>query len=127
MGHEVFFGYVYDNKGYHNGKQPFEGTPDNIANFIMYNRDHDTVVTDVLDRFVVSSMRGGFLDRVCDMDLRDTLAETMYPMQIGEKEPIDVVAEFDLEQRARNLDSLAEEKGLFEDEDLDIDDEAFEQ
>lgn len=127
MKNEVLFGYVYDDNGYHHGKQPFEGTPENIANFIMYNRDHDTVVTDVLDCFVVSSMRGGFLDRVCDMDLRDTLAETMYPMFMGEKEPIDVVAKFDLEQRARNLDSLAEEKGLAYDEDLGIDDEVFEQ
>ena len=39
---ETVIGYVFDNKGYHTGGQYFEGTMENIASFIMINRQHDT-------------------------------------------------------------------------------------
>ena len=117
MAKNVALGYVYIN-GYHDGKQPFEGTPENIANFIMYNQDHYTIVTDRWDLFLVSSMPGGFLDRVRDMDLRDDILEHLLPMQMGDKEPVDVVKKFDLERKQEALDALAEEKALYMDEDM---------
>jgi len=106
---EVFYGYVYDDNGYHNGKQPFYGTAENVANFIMMNKDHDTVVTDIMDCFVVSSMRGGFLDRVASMDIRDKIMPEILPLQMGEKQPVDVVAEYRKDTKSAELDFIRQE------------------
>ncbi len=60
-------GYVFDPNGYYKDKWMFEGTMRNIASFIMIHADSDTLITDMDDNAVISSMRGGWLDQVCDM------------------------------------------------------------
>lgn len=43
------YGYIYDEQGMHGGKIEFEGSPENMAHFIMYNRMHPVVITDMVD------------------------------------------------------------------------------
>lgn len=85
---ETVIGYVFDNKGYHTGGQYFEGTMENIASFIMINRQHDTMVTDVLDNMIAKSFAGGFLDSA--PYIRKDLLKELEPMQLGEKEPVEI-------------------------------------
>lgn len=87
---KTVYGYVFDENGKHGDKIPFEGTPENMANFIMYNKDHATVITDMLDQFVVSSTAGGFLDRVAYPALREEILKDILPLQMGEKTAFDV-------------------------------------
>lgn len=86
---ETVIGYVYDQNGYHDSGQYFEGTMENIASFIMNNQWHDTIVTDVLDNLVAKSFAGGFLDKV-DPQIREDLLKELVPMQLGEKEPVTI-------------------------------------
>ena len=86
---ETVIGYVFDNKGYHTGGQYFEGTMENIASFIMIHRQHDTVKTDGLDNMIAKSFTGGFLDRV-DSYIRKDLLKELVPMQLGEKQPVEI-------------------------------------
>lgn len=83
---DIVYGYVYNSEGMHNGKIPFENTPANIASFIWNNRDSATVVTDSMDNFLVSSMQGGFLDRLATPRLREEVLEQILPLQLGERE-----------------------------------------
>ena len=105
------YGYIYDENGMHGGKIEFEGSPENIANFIMYNKMHPVVITDMVDQFVVSSTIGGFLDRVAYPALREEIIKEILPLQMGDKEPIDV-AKQDVErdpitELAKDLDDFA--------------------
>lgn len=86
---ETVIGYVYDRNGYHDGGQYFEGTKENIASFIMSNRWNATVVTDLMDDLLVSSLTGGFLDWV-DKGIREDLLKELVPIQLGEKEPMEI-------------------------------------
>lgn len=88
--YSLVYGYVYDENGMHGEKIIFEGSPENIANFIMWNRTSPTVITDDLDQFVVSSTAGGFIDRVAYPALRDEILEKIIPLQMGDLEPYDV-------------------------------------
>lgn len=83
------YGYVFDENGKHGEKIAFEGTPENIANFIMSHQMNATVITDALDQFVVSSTVGGFLDRVAYPALREEILKEILPLQMGEKEAVD--------------------------------------
>ena len=90
--YDTVYGYVFNENGYHNGKMAFEGSPENMANFIMYNQDNETVITDVLDQFLISSMRGGFLGRVSSPELRGEVLGAILPLQRGEMEPFNPLA-----------------------------------
>lgn len=81
-------GYVMLPGGYHDAPKMFEGTPENIAAFIMTNAESETIVTDMLDLLVVSSTRGGSPDRFGGnyMHMRQPVLEAIMPMQCGEKE-----------------------------------------
>ena len=57
-------GYVFETDGKYQYKWMFEGTMKNIASFIMNHSESDTMITDNDDCFLVSSLRGGWLDRV---------------------------------------------------------------
>lgn len=92
---ETVIGYVFDNKGYHTGGQYFEGTMENIASFIMINRQHDTIVTDLMDNLIAKSLTGGFLDRA--PNIREDLLKELKPMQQGEKEPVEIEYQYDEE------------------------------
>lgn len=48
--YEKVYGYIYDDNGMHGGKIEFKGSPENMANFIMYNKMHPTVITDMVDQ-----------------------------------------------------------------------------
>ena len=82
---ETFYGYVYDDNGMHGDPILFEADPENISLFIMNNQDHQTVITDSMDSFVVSSLPGGFLDQVSDMETREKILEDLLPYQQYEK------------------------------------------
>lgn len=84
------YGYVYDDNGMHGGKIEFEGTPENMAHFIMHNKTHPVVITDMVDQFIVSSTMGGFLDCVAYPALRDEILKEILLIQMGDKEAIDV-------------------------------------
>ncbi|WP_243125890.1 MULTISPECIES: antirestriction protein ArdA [unclassified Eubacterium (in: firmicutes)] len=107
------YGYVYDDNGMHGGKIEFEGTPENMAHFIMHNKMHPVVITDMVDQFIVSSTMGGFLDRVAYPALREEIIKEILPIQMGDKEAIDV-AKQDVErdpisELAKDLDDFAYE------------------
>lgn len=80
-------GYAFDDNGKYQYKWMFEGTMKNMASFIMNHADADTMITDTEDRFVVSSLRGGWLDRVCSDELRKELLTELEPMQNYQTEP----------------------------------------
>ncbi|MBQ9157716.1 MAG: hypothetical protein IJ136_00075 [Erysipelotrichaceae bacterium] len=82
---ETLYGYVYDDNGMHGDPVMFEATPENISLFIMNNEDHQTVITDSMDDFVVSSLPGGFLDQVSDPETRERILESLLPYQQYEK------------------------------------------
>ena len=104
------YGYIYDENGMHGARNEFEGSPENMANFIMFNKDHTVVMTDDIDQFVVSSTHGGFLDRVAYPALREEIIKEILPLQMGDKEPIDVAMQNGernpIEQLAKDLDEF---------------------
>ena len=83
---KTVYGYVYNSDGSHEEKYVFEGTPNGIANFIMYHKHNATVITDPLDQFIVSSTVGGFLDKVSYPALREEILKEILPIQLGEVE-----------------------------------------
>ena len=101
------YGYVYDDNGMHGGKIPFEGTPENMAHFIMHNKMHPVVITDMMDQFIVSSTMGGFLDRVAYPALREEILKEILPIQMGDKEAMDVAGQ-DAERMDVERDPIAE-------------------
>ena len=87
----TIIGYVYDSDGRYDRKHYFDDTPENIANFIMYNWMNSVVITDMVDNFMVSSSAGGFLDRVASPELREKILEKIMPIQFGEIDAYEVV------------------------------------
>lgn len=83
---ETVIGYVFDDDGRYREKWWFKGTTENLASFIMNNKNHEVMITDSFDLPVASSLRGGFLDRVRE-DLLDELRKEIIPMQMGERKP----------------------------------------
>lgn len=88
----VFKGYVYDRDGFHDSGHYFAGTYENIASFIIHNKEHRTIITDSMDNWVVTSLPGGFLDRFGELyrKERDDLLKVLLPMQYGEREPAEI-------------------------------------
>ena len=65
----------------------FEGTPQNIAAFLMQNADAEQIqITTVLDTPVLSSF-GCFIDHCPDKTLLASVMEQLVPMQMGAVSP----------------------------------------
>lgn len=65
----------------------FEGTPKNIASFLVQNADADWIqITTVLDTPVLSSY-GYFVDQCPDQALLESVIEHLVPMQMGTAAP----------------------------------------
>ncbi len=73
----------YDDNGMHGGKIEFEGMSENMAHFIMHNKMHPVVITDMMDKFIVSSTMRGYLDHVAHTALRDEILKEILPIQMG--------------------------------------------
>ncbi len=88
-----------------------------MAHFIMHNKMHPIVITDMVDQFIVSSTMGGFLDRVAYPVLREEIIKEILPIQMGDKEVSDVakrVVERDpISELAKDLDDFAYEFGFY--------------
>lgn len=65
----------------------FEGTPKNIASFLVQNADADRIqITTVLDTPVLSSF-GCFIDQCPDKTFLTSVMEQLVPMQMGAVSP----------------------------------------
>ena len=78
------YGYIFNYDGTHEDKIVFEGTPKNIASFIYNNRNYPVIVTDAMDRLIVSSSIGGYIDRIGDVSIRDELLKEIMKLQVGD-------------------------------------------
>lgn len=106
---DLIIGYVYR---YDGGQQSyyFEKSPSNITNFIILNREHaeKVILTDLADRLVLNTF-GEFINRCPDQELLQEILKDLIPMQMGEKEPTDILSaseeEFQehLDEKERNV------------------------
>lgn len=83
--------YVLVENGRYSDSHWFEGTPENIANFIMRYPENDLIITDWMDQMVCTTSMS-FLDRVPDQKLCEQIKEHLIPMQMGEVEPGEVLS-----------------------------------
>jgi len=91
MKYNTLFAYVYDEHGEYDTIYSFEGSPENISNFILTHSLNRIVMTDIGDTFVLSSSVGGFLDRVQDQKfLVEKLHPVIIPKQQGEVEVVPI-------------------------------------
>ena len=85
------YGYVTQVFSENNVQYIFEDTPENIASFIVTNRNHQCTITDIGDNLIVTSLPGGFIDRCPNQTyLANELLPILIPMQLGEVEPLDI-------------------------------------
>lgn len=82
-------GYVFDQDGRYKHKYYFQGTTENIASFIMNNSSLCTMITDMMDLSIVTSMFG-FLNRVSNKEFLKELQPEIIKMQYGQKEPVQI-------------------------------------
>lgn len=68
-------------------------TPENLVNFIGHHLGDagKIVITDMMDRLILDTV-GGFLDTCPDQELCLKLIRHLAPIQMGEKEPGEVLA-----------------------------------
>lgn len=89
---DLVIGYVY---GYDGERQVFyfEKFPANVANFIMLHKEHadHMILTDLADRLILNTF-GEFINRCPDQGFLQEVAKELEPMQMGEKEPAEIVA-----------------------------------
>lgn len=88
---DLVIGYVY---GYAGERQVFyfEKSPANIASFIMLHREHTDhmILTDSADRLILNTF-GEFINRCPDQTFLQEVFKDLVPMQMGEKEPEDIL------------------------------------
>ena len=78
-------GHVLNDFGVYKDKYYFEGTPKNICNFILMHENNTVIITDKLDRLIINSLPGGFIDRCPDQQyLTNEIMPVMLPLQMGE-------------------------------------------
>lgn len=89
---DLIVGYVY---GYDGMRQVFyfENSPANIANFIMLHRENTDkiVLTDLADRLILNTF-GEFINRCPDQAFLQEVLKELVPMQMGEKEPVELLS-----------------------------------
>ncbi len=88
---DLAVGYVY---GYDGMRQVyyFENSPANIANFIMIHGENadKIVLTDQVDRLILNTF-GEFINQCPDQAFLQEVLKELVPMQMGEKEPSEVL------------------------------------
>lgn len=86
---DLVLGTVYGGKSGSEQRYWFEGTPKNIASFLMRHADADNIyITTPLDTPVISSF-GCFVDQCPDRSRLRAVMEQLMPMQMGETTPED--------------------------------------
>lgn len=87
---ELILGYVY---GLDGGRQEyyFEKSPSSIASFIMLKKENadKIVLTDTLDRLILDTY-GEFINRCPDQKLLQEITAELVPLQLGDKEPLNI-------------------------------------
>ena len=87
---DLIIGYVY---GFDGERQEyyFEKSPSSIASFIMLKKEHadKMILTDTLDRLVLDTY-GEFINCCPDQKLLQEIAKELVPMQMGDKEPVEI-------------------------------------
>lgn len=87
---ELILGYVYGHDG---GRQEyyFEKSPSSIASFIMLKKENadKLVLTDTLDRLILDTY-GEFINRCPDQKFLQEITAELVPLQLGDKEPLDI-------------------------------------
>jgi hypothetical protein len=88
---DVITGYVY---GYDGGRKEyyFENSPSNIANFIMLHKENTDkmILTDLADRLILNTF-GEFINQCPDQKLLQEILKDLIPMQMGEREPNEIL------------------------------------
>ena len=88
---DVITGYVY---GYDGGRKEyyFENSPSNIANFIMLHKENTDkmILTDLADRLILNTF-GEFINQCPDKKLLQEILKDLIPMQMGEREPNEIL------------------------------------
>jgi len=88
---DVITGYVY---GYEGGRKEyyFENSPSNIANFIMLHKENTDkmILTDLADRLILNTF-GEFINQCPDKKLLQEILKDLIPMQMGEREPNEIL------------------------------------
>ncbi len=88
---EVVTGYVY---GYDGSRKEyyFENSPSNIANFIMLHMENTDkmILTDLADRLILNTF-GEFINQCPDKKLLQEILKDLIPMQMGEREPNEIL------------------------------------
>lgn len=100
LGKNLIIGYVQGD----DGKQQsyyFEKSPSNIASFIMLHKENTDkmVLTDMADRLVLNTF-GEFINRCPDQEYLKEILKDLIPMQLGEKEPADILIADEVEFQA---------------------------
>lgn len=87
---DLIIGYVYCLDG-ERQEYYFEKSPSGIASFIMLKKEHADrmILTDTLDRLVLDTF-GEFINRCPDQRLLQEITKELVPMQLGEREPINI-------------------------------------
>lgn len=92
LGKDLAIGYVF---GYDGGRQVsyFEKSPANVASFIMLHKEHadHMILTDLADRLILNTF-GEFINRCPDQGFLQEVLKELVPMQMGEKEPSEIIA-----------------------------------
>ena len=91
--YSTVIGYVFNEDGMYDYKYYFEGTPENIANFIMAYPYKDITITDGADNLILTT-RMGFVDTCTDQRfLANELLPALLPRQLGdiEVEPLEFI------------------------------------
>jgi len=87
---ELIIGYVY---GFDGERQEFyfENSPSSIASFIMLKKENvdKLILTDTLDRLILDTY-GEFINRCPDQKLLQEITKHLIPMQLGDKEPVEI-------------------------------------
>lgn len=91
LGKDLIIGYV---QGY-DGKQQsyyFEKSLSNITGFIILHKaiTEKMVLTDMADRLKLNTF-GEFINRCPDQEFLQEILKDLIPMQLGEKEPADIL------------------------------------
>lgn len=91
LGKDLIIGYV---QGY-DGKQQsyyFEKSLSNITGFIILHKANTEkmVLTDMADRLKLNTF-GEFINRCPDQEFLQEILKDLIPMQLGEKEPADIL------------------------------------
>ena len=85
---EVLRGYIYTD-GYHGGAYTFKGSVENISSFIMFADNHDVVITDMSDNFILNT-KGVVVDSVFSQEFNILLLDKLIKMKYNEIEPIKI-------------------------------------